>query len=258
MTGQPWQIHLAVPRTRVPERGAPALYLLDGNATFPLAWHALSQLRQTRPALAEKLNTLVLIGVGYPSGLRIDTPRRYEDFTAYTPLEFRQARGSDLTTGGRDVFRSFLAGPLRDAVRQRVNLDMQAQSLLGHSMGGQFAMHVLYRQPGLFQRYIAGDPSFWWNGSALLQEQAAFIAGIQAAGGRLALPLHVLLENSGPPAQERPHPAAPLAHLQSLPLWHRQQVDASHGSMLAALVEDAIVFALGAIPSHAERWERAA
>lgn len=249
--GEPWQIHLALPRGPVPQQGAAALYLLDGNATFALAWHAIERLKQSQPQLRAELDALVLVGVGYPSGLRIDTPRRYQDFTSYTAEEFRRARGADLETGGRDRFRAFIGEELRQAVQQKVRLNEQAQSLLGHSMGGQFVMHMLYQAPQLFANWIAGDASFWWNGGALLQEQAAFIAGAKAAGGRLAPAKRLLTENSGQASAERPNPSLALAQLQGLSIWHRQQTEASHGSMLGPLVEDAIVFALGQVPAGA-------
>ncbi|WP_158291784.1 alpha/beta hydrolase [Lampropedia puyangensis] len=251
--GEPWQIHLALPRGPVPKEGAAALYLLDGNATFPLAWHAIERLKQAQPELAAELDALVLVGIGYPSGLRIDTPRRYQDFTSYTAEEFRRARGAELETGGRDQFRTFIGQELRHAVGQKTPLNPQAQSLLGHSMGGQFAMHMLYREPQRFQNFIAGDPSFWWNGGSLLEEQAAFIAGVCAAGGRLSPGKRLLTENSGTPSPNRPNPTIALAKLEGLSIWHRQQAQASHGSMLGPLVEDGVLFALGRLPATAQQ-----
>ncbi|HEY0200955.1 MAG TPA: hypothetical protein VGC24_04620, partial [Burkholderiaceae bacterium] len=95
-SGEPWRIHLARPHGKTPAAGHPVLYLLDGNASFPAAWHALAALRTAQPELTGALDSLVLVGIGYPSGLRIDTPRRYHDFTSYTAEEFRRARGVEL------------------------------------------------------------------------------------------------------------------------------------------------------------------
>ncbi|WP_162846517.1 alpha/beta hydrolase [Corticibacter populi] len=271
-SGPPWQIHLARPRGQAPEAGCPVLYLLDGNAAFPAAWHALAALRRQRSELAEALDSLALVGIGYPSGLRIDTPRRYHDFTPHTAEEYRRARGTDLATGGREVFLDFVARSLRQAIAARLPVDLQRQSLCGHSLGGLFTMHVLFNRPELFRNYIAGDPSFWWNGASVMQEQAAFIAGVRAAGGQLASPLGLLVEHSGrvreepaaPAAGDAPEraaadpgqrPAAPdpaLGQIGHLQMWHRRLEDASHGSMLGPLVADAVLFALGQIPAHAQ------
>ncbi|WP_168734220.1 alpha/beta hydrolase [Pseudothauera nasutitermitis] len=254
-SGEPWRIHLARPRGAAPAAGYRALYLLDGNASFPLAWHALAALRAARPALAEALDRLALVGIGYPSGLRIDTPRRYHDFTPYTAEEFRRARGVDLATGGRQVFLDFLARDVREAIARRLPIDPQQQTLFGHSLGGLFTLHVLYNRPELFQHYVATDPSFWWNGSSVLQEQAAFVAGARAAGGKLASPLRLLVENAGADAERaaRPTPAASLAGLDGLRVWHRIVAGETHGSLIGPAAADAVLFAVDQVPEGAQR-----
>ncbi|THF60705.1 alpha/beta hydrolase [Pseudothauera rhizosphaerae] len=253
--GEPWQIHLARPRGAAPAAGYRALYLLDGNASFPLAWHALAALRTARPELAGTLDQLALVGIGYPSGLRIDTPRRYHDFTPYTAEEFRRARSVDLATGGRQVFLDFLAQQVREAVARRLPIDARQQTLFGHSLGGLFTMHVLYTRPELFRNYVATDPSFWWNGSSALQEQAAFLAGVRAAGGKLASPLRLLVENSGGDAEraDRQTPAASLAGLDGLQMWHRNVAGETHGSLFGPAAADAVLFAVGQVPQGAQR-----
>ncbi|SHE51715.1 hypothetical protein SAMN02745117_00434 [Lampropedia hyalina DSM 16112] len=253
---EPWLIHLARPRGKEPAAGYPVLYLLDGNASFPAAWHALSALHVERPELADALDALVLVGVGYPSGLRIDTPGRYRDFTPYTAEEFRRARGVELVTGGRQVFLEFLTQPLREAVATRLRTDPRRQSLFGHSLGGLFTLHTLFNRPALFQNYVAGDPSLWWNGASALQEQAAFIAGVRAAGGRLTSPIRLLVAHSGPPRNGDTTPSTPsaeLAHIGNLQMWHRQIEEASHGAMFGPAAKDAVLFALGQLPSGARR-----
>ena len=37
------------------------------------------------------------------------------------------------------------------------------RGLYGFSMGGLFTVYTMLHHPDLFQRYIAGSPSLWWN-----------------------------------------------------------------------------------------------
>jgi len=34
---------------------------------------------------------------------------------------------------------------------------------IGHSLGGLLGSHILIEQPQLFNRYIIGSPSYWWD-----------------------------------------------------------------------------------------------
>lgn len=256
--GEPWRIHLARPRAAAPAGGYPVLYLLDGNASFPVAWHGLAALRAAHPALAVELDQLVLVGIGYPSGLRIDTPRRYLDFTPYTAEEFRRERDVDLATGGRQVFLDFVARQVREAVAARLPADPRRYTLFGHSLGGLFSLHVLFNRPELFQNYAVGDPSLWWNGASAMQEQAAFIAGVRAAGGQLTRPIRLLVENAGRRRDDGAAasgravtPDAALTQIGGLRMWHRQVEEASHGSLLGPAAVDAVLFALGLVPQGA-------
>ncbi|HEX6558340.1 MAG TPA: alpha/beta hydrolase-fold protein [Longimicrobiales bacterium] len=64
--------------------------------------------------------------------------------------------------GGADKFLAFLqqeAIPFIDKSYRTAPMRV----LIGHSLGGLFALHVLARQPALFTGYIVMEPSVWWN-----------------------------------------------------------------------------------------------
>lgn len=261
--GEPWRIHFARPSAPASARGYPVLYLIDGNATFPLVWHAAAALRAARPELDP--GQVAIVGIGYPAPVRFDTQRRFHDLTPYTAEEYRRARASASITGGQDVFLDFIANELRTAIGNRIPIDEGRQGLFGHSLGGLFTLHTLYTRPHLFQTYIAGDPSIWWNGASVLQEEAGFLAGVAAAGGRLASPIRLLIENSSgqraavPANAPRASPApstrgnaldsaARLARLPGLEVYHRRFENESHPSMLGPAALDALAFFLGLTP----------
>lgn len=267
--GEPWRIHVARPAGPVPASGCRVLYLLDGNASFPLAWHALQALQEGLPAARE----LALVGVGYPAPVRIDVQRRYHDLTPPTPAERMQGR-SGVVTGGQEVFLDFIEHDLRSAIARRLAIDPQRQALFGHSLGGLLTLHALYTRPHLFQTWIAADPSLWWDGGSILREEQAFLAGVQAAGNRLRTPLRLLIERSGGSRRtvqpERPTAsaaagAAPaprptevldsahrLARVEGLEVSYHRFANESHGSMVAPSIRDGLAFLLGAAPAHLE------
>lgn len=65
-------------------------------------------------------------------------------------------------SGGADKFFEFLKTELVPLVDQKYPSSGK-NILFGHSYGGLFAVYALLTQPGVFQSYIASDPSLWWN-----------------------------------------------------------------------------------------------
>lgn len=257
--GMPWKVFLARPSSRPARGGFPVLYLLDGNASFPAAWHALNANESLRTS------ELAVVGIGYPDNMLFNVARRYYDLTPYAAAEYRQSRGSNVETGGQERFLDFIANDVRHAVAQRIPVDPHRQALFGHSLGGLFTLHTLYTRPELFQTYIAADPSIWWNGQSVLQEEAGFLAGIRAAGGHVSTPTRVLMENSGQPSKYGSPAGASakagstsvttqgtsahdcalrLARIPGMHVAYRRLENETHGSMMAAAVSDALTYTL--------------
>ncbi|NYZ13510.1 alpha/beta hydrolase [Azospirillum sp. RWY-5-1] len=248
--GGVYRVFLVHPVTPPPPSGFPVLTMLDGNATVPLALKALPQV----PG-----DAAVIVGVGYPVEGRFDVERRYLDLTPPTAAEFLPPRrGNPIVTGGRDAFRSFLETEVMAAVEARVPVDRRRRWLYGHSLGGLFVLHMLFRRSGGFQGFIAADPSVWWNGRSILDEMAAFIAGgdgggasilIETSGTRPPRPGQTSADaarmealRSGPDGRDV---AAALARVPGLGVDVRHFPEETHGSLIEPTVADALRVAFG-------------
>src|SRR5699024_9600510 len=69
-TGRDYLIQVAVPAVAPPEQGYPVLYVLDGNAYWPLVRQA--QRLFARPTPVAEPAPLLIVGVGYPGVERFD------------------------------------------------------------------------------------------------------------------------------------------------------------------------------------------
>lgn len=260
-SGVGYRIFTAVPVGKAPAGGFPVVYLIDGNMTFPIAEAVLAGNPEMKA---------VLVGIGYPTGDRNEIVRlRYFDLTPRTPAELIPlAKGmSPPETGGRDAFLSFLEDQLKPAIEQRLPVDRTRQTIFGHSLGGLFALHVLFSRPDAFRTYAAADPSIWWNGRSILKEQASFLRAPTAGEGK-----RLLIETSGKKGIRPGTDAAAadrLAKLRSGPTGRdvhhalkaasgierafRNFPQEGHGSMVTLAVADALRFALlGAVPGSGD------
>ncbi len=172
VSGREYRIMLATPQTPPPAAGYPFIYLLDAEMCFGTAVEAVRW--QTKPP--KGYDPAVVVGIGYPS--RLDRVReRFLDYT--TPadpaqLPVRGNREPWPPLGGADAFLDFIELELMPAVEARYPVDRSRQSFIGHSMGGFLVLHALFTRAPMFRTYVAGSPSIWWNGHALLEEERAF------------------------------------------------------------------------------------
>lgn len=138
------------------EQHYPVLYLLDGDGHF----HAVT-------ALLEHLSQSGIC----PEMIVVAIPNtdRSRDLTPTHSLLLPDGTTQDFlkTTGGAEAFTSFLEKELIPYVESHYPTAPH-RMLVGHSFGGLFAVNALINHPGVFDSYVAIDPSMWWDKRALL------------------------------------------------------------------------------------------
>lgn len=169
-----YRLFIAEPTGKAPSSGYPVIYLLDANAFFgTLVETARMQQRLVGPS--------VIVGVGYPTTVAFDSARRYYDFASFVAPDRLKAQlipGQEAVseTGGNEEFIRVLQQEVKPLVEREFKIDRHRQTLLGHSLGSLFVLHVLFNHPDAFQTYVASSPSIWWDDCAILKEEQAFAA----------------------------------------------------------------------------------
>lgn len=150
----------------------PVVYLLDGPGHFLSVVGMIHQLSTTNG------NTLCpeMIVVG------IENTNRSRDLTPTKSTDGPLAENS----GGGENFIAFLEKELMPFVE--ANYPTQPyRMLIGHSLGGLTAMHVLLHHSDLFNAYISIDPSMWWDDRNLLSEATTLLKEKDYSGKSLYL-----------------------------------------------------------------------
>lgn len=130
-------------------RAYPVLYLLDGAAHFH---HVTGIVRFL--AGNGRMPEAIVVGVANTD--------RTRDLTTPT----REPEEGERNTGGADRFLSFLGSELVPWVEARYRTQ-PFRMLVGHSLGGLFAVKALLDRPDLFPAAIAVSPSLWWDRESL-------------------------------------------------------------------------------------------
>ena len=166
------------------EENFPVVYLVDANSMFTTAASNIRLLQSVG-----LLPQFVLVGIGYD--LRDRNPLayltlRYRDMThvsdavteqrlAANPPPFNLPAGS--VTGGIEPFIEFFATEIVVFVRRNLRVDTDNQTIIGHSLGGNFALYALLRHPELFDNYVIGSPGLFWGNFSLLNLEQDTAAG---------------------------------------------------------------------------------
>jgi uncharacterized protein len=135
----------------------PVVYMLDGDSHFHHASGAIQFL-----ASSGVTPPLILVGIGNTDRDRDMTPTPSADTLHRLP-----------TSGGAGKFLKFLTEELSGYMKSHYQVGPY-RILVGHSLGGLFAIHTLTSRPESFNAYVAISPSLWWNKNAEIDSVAVF------------------------------------------------------------------------------------
>lgn len=197
-TGRTYRIQAAAAGAE-PAGGYPVLYLLDGDAYFPMAASVAQGLAMR--ASESRATGLLVVGVGYPNGKPMDFAARAEDYTPPSESYDNTGDRTNRKFGGAERFRRFLQNGLKPEIARRFKIHPNHQVLYGHSYGGLFALYMLFNHPADFGQYLVASPSVWWNGKRILNDLPAF----EAAQRRQPVPVSVRMTVGAYEATAAPH-----------------------------------------------------
>src|SRR5229473_1892795 len=90
-------------------------------------------------------------------------------------------------SGGAAAFLQFLEKEMMPAVEARYKVDAHRRSLFGHSLGGLFAVYVLFHQPELFDSYLITSPALDWDHDVTWKFEQEFAKSHQDLSARVFL-----------------------------------------------------------------------
>jgi predicted alpha/beta superfamily hydrolase len=168
-TGTDYWIHVRKPHG--PGPWTPVI-VLDADDLFTTAVKAANALESSPP--------LLMVGVGYGAPIPKPGNKRGRD---YTPVKAHE----DASSGGAANFLTFLTATLWPELQQRYPITGTERGLVGYSLGALFVLHAQFQSRPFFTHHLAGSPSIWWGGAAILDQVAAIHSTDPDLRGRLFL-----------------------------------------------------------------------
>lgn len=130
----------------------PVLYLLDGDAHFYSVVGLMHQLSSVNGN--DVCPKMIVVAIPNTNRTRDLTPTHVE------------SEGADSTffkpSGGGEKFTGFLEQEVIPYIEKHYPATND-RVLIGHSLGGLMVIHTMMNHSDLFNKYIAIDPSLWWD-----------------------------------------------------------------------------------------------
>ena len=167
------------------QRRYPVVFVTDAPYAFPVTRAIEARIAGHSKELPE----FILVGLGYAKGDTGEYSRRRD----YTP----SARGDrDATSDmpGRPVvygeaegYRRFVAEEVFPFIASHYRADMSRKVFAGHSYGSLFGAWVMLTAPEMFDGYVLGSPSLWFDERLLFTRERTFAAAHQDLHARVYL-----------------------------------------------------------------------
>ena len=167
------------------QRSYPVVFVTDAPYAFPVTRAIEARIAGHSKELPE----FILVGLGYAQGDTGEYSRRRD----YTP----SARGDrDATSDmpGRPVvygeaegYRRFVADEVFPFIASHYRADMAHKVFAGHSYGSLFGAYVMLTSPEMFDGYVLGSPSLWFDQRLLFARERTFAASHKDLPARVYL-----------------------------------------------------------------------
>jgi len=242
--GKDYEIYVRLPDSydKNPAKKFPLVVLTDGYYAFPL----LSAINWRMSERHSDYQQSIIVGISYSKGDDINESRT-RDFTPTRSQEKFNSNAAQVLSGGASRYLAFLGGELLPYLQSHYRVDNTKKMFAGHSFGGLLATYILFTQPQLFDYYLIGSPSLWYDNKVMFKLESDYAKThkdlpakvFMATGAEEDEPAHGMVQNMfalEKALQSRRYPGLSLK-VKSLP-------DEGHLSGYPAFITQGLLWAL--------------
>lgn len=169
VSGRGYQVFVALPPSyaKQPQRRYPVLYVTDADYAFPIIRQLGRRLNVEGPQIEE----FILVGLSYGKGEDGGVSRQRD----YTPTPNGPSTAPPNAIHGQArAYQQYLRDQVKPFITARYRADAARALFLGHSYGALLGTQILFTEPGMFNGYILGSPSLWYDKRYALKLEARY------------------------------------------------------------------------------------
>lgn len=173
-SGRRYQVWVDLPASySTSTKPLPVVFVTDPNFAFAIT----RTVRNFTGQRGTNIEDFILVGLVHDPDV---TPKdsRSRD---YTPTKPRRAetRGNSYNAkayGEAEAYRDYVESRVFPLIAKTYRADMGRKTFIGHSYGSLFGLHAMFTRPDMFQNYILGSPSLWFDDDVMSRIEDAYAA----------------------------------------------------------------------------------
>lgn len=156
-----YELYIRLPNSyATTKKKYPLILINDVKYAFPIASGMMHLMG------GNDIQEAILVGISYSKGDAGDLSRTRD----YTPTNTKERPVS----GHADNYVTFIADQVIPEIQKHYRVDNNNKIFVGHSFGGLLGTYILFHQPELFDHYILGSPSLWYDDKVMFDMEAGY------------------------------------------------------------------------------------
>lgn len=165
-----YELYIQLPKSYPNTKTAyPLIIVNDTNFAFPITNGSMALMG------GNVVKEAIVVGVSYAKG-EDRTISRTRDYTpTYSPAEPNgHSSAARKVSGHAKEYTAFLADQVIPFLQKNYRVDAKNKIFVGHSFGGLLGSYILVNRPEVFDHYIIGSPSLWYDKKVIFKMEEAY------------------------------------------------------------------------------------
>jgi predicted alpha/beta superfamily hydrolase len=172
-SGRRYQVWVDLPASYAgSDKAYPVVFVTDPNFAFATT----RTIRDFSGQRGRNIEEFILVGLVHDPDVA-PMQSRGRDYTPTDPRKNPQVKPGRYTGdryGEAGAYLAYVEEKVFPLIAANYRADMSRKTLVGHSYGSVFGLYTLFKRPGLFQNYVLGSPSLWFDDHLLLKIEADY------------------------------------------------------------------------------------
>lgn len=171
-SGRRYQVWVDLPASyEKSDKPLPVVFVTDPNFAFSIT----RGVRNFTGQRGRNIEDFILVGLVHDPDVK-PMHSRSRDYTPTVPK--RPDSNPNMYTseayGEAQAYQDYIETKVFPLIASTYRADMNRKTFIGHSYGSLFGLHTLFAKPGMFQNYILGSPSLFFDNGVMERVEEAY------------------------------------------------------------------------------------
>lgn len=165
-----YELFIQLPQSyKETNKNYPLVVVNDSRFAFPIASGAM-QLMGGRV-----VHEAIVAGISYAKGEDYGVSRTRDYTPTYSPQESSaHSDAARAVSGHAKEYVQFIQEQVIPDIKKHYRVDNNNKVFVGHSFGGLLGSYILINKPEIFDHYIIGSPSLWYDKKVILKMEEEY------------------------------------------------------------------------------------